>query len=353
MIKATKYRSGHESSFGFTDNIKARRSFDTPEEAWSWVKQEKLADQMADRTEGFSYEVVNSETGEFVSDPAKATKEAPKEEKKFKVVAPVEAWGVASEEFEGRKIRRRTKETPSGMKNPLVFTVKAVSKEAAATKVRKHAQGMEPYPYIGKMEIEEISGDTESVMENNMNENVFEVSFKNIEWDVDGYEDTKQALALPLSATVKVLAFNAKDAVQVALDRLTDDYGFLINQAKTASVHETKESLPKLGTGELKEMIVGLMRESLQEAEADRKTVDEKGKEVNTDNVAFEPDKKTRPGTLKDVAMELGIITDKDKPFTIEDLDELEALGGKTAKRAVYAKAFLPVEKFKPKKVCR
>lgn len=349
MITATKHRPGHESSFGSRDSIKARRSFETAQEAWDWVKQEKLADQMADRLEGFTYEVRDADTGKPVPDPSKVSP-ASKPEKKFKVIAPVEAWGVAIEELEGRKIRRRTKETPEGMKNPLVFSVKARTAEEAANKVRKHVSTMEPLPYLGKLDIQEES---DSIMENNMEEKVFEVSFKNIEWDVDGYEETEQALKLPLSATVKVLAFDDKDAVQAALDRLTDDHGFLINQARTAWVHQSKQELPKLKADELKEMIVGIMRESLHEAEADRKVRDESGEEVNTDNIAFQPDKKTRPGTLKDVALELGIITDKEKPFTVPELDELEALGGKTAKRAIYAKAFLPPEKLKPKKVCK
>lgn len=351
MITATKYRSGHEGSFGFKNRIKEKRSFETPEEAWAWVKQEKRYDQMADKTEGFSYEVLDMETGKPVVEPTKLSTVSSEENKKFKVVADVLSWGVPVETGkDGNILRKRVKETPSGLTNPLVFNVLAKNKTEAVSKLRKHVETMEPKPYFGKIEITEKE---ENLLEDNMNEKVFEVSLKDIEWDIDGYEETDQALSLPNDSVLKVLAFDKKDAVQVAIDRLTDDYGFLINQAKVINVQEKNDEIPKLDTNQLKEMIVKFMKESLQEAEADRKTVDDKGNEVNTDNIAFEPNKKTRPGTLKDVAFDLGIITDKEKPFTVEDLDELEALGGKTAKRAIYAKAFLPVQKLKPKKVCK
>jgi hypothetical protein len=62
----------------------------------------------------------------------------------------------------------------------------------------------------------------------NKNEKTFAVTLKNIVWDTEIEPGVNSKVVLPSSVTVVVTAFDELGALEYALDKASDDYGFLI-----------------------------------------------------------------------------------------------------------------------------
>jgi len=333
------------------------REFDNFEEADSFARKMNHYEQYKDRGPLDEYMVVDTISGDLVSDPRKTNKSVSRPEKEIKVIANVDAWGVGGEELEGRVIRRKTKDTPEGMKNPLVFTVKAKDKEEAAFKVRKYAEKMEPKPYLGRLEFPDVTEPTK----------IGDVELKEM-----------------IRAAIREQAPPSADVAKLG-DKLGKASGVGSMQSKINTPQEAAAAIVDALKGyTLKpgedivaltkaiNMIKGQKKAAPQPGQPglatearDKKKLDPVGKEdpdVDNDGDVDDSDSYLRnrrkvigkevkkeqkgnwikgaiekPGALRKTAKEKGLLKGDEK-LSKTDLDKLEKMGGKTAKRARLAK---------------
>jgi hypothetical protein len=86
-------------------------------------------------------------------------------------------------------------------------------------------------------------------------EQMYVVIIRDIDWDVEGYEHSSHTSHLPKNSGRIVSATNEKDALAIAMEKISDDSGFLINDIGTYEVVKmhlaTKQNINYLSLGEV------------------------------------------------------------------------------------------------------